>query len=433
MTATSHQSLLRNVALAAVFIGWMAADCHACRYSVRDVAFVAYPDEYYRLYVYVDSDVGAWQAALAGVNENLLVETNIRARQVEVKPESDDVALKHVEELGLSEFPAAVLVNREGAARQIPLEGSSPNESVEAVCRWASDSPRRSEVIEELLRAHSVILLVEGPDAEQNRLAREWATEMITLVDQSLSFLPKPMKAGPKLVSISVDEQSAEWLFLWSLDISPEERDHTHLVVLMGRGRKVGPVLTLPGAERVELERALAVVGQDCECGLDRRWMQGEMIPHVWSEPTEQRAVTELGFDPGSPSVATEISRILSRPPSELGTGDVDLSLSPLGLQIIELEPLTAAENVPAEPGPVTTIEPPAVAEARSVTTEPPEPFVPRESEVAAKPPADRSEPPADEPADDAPFRPILWTAIGLVCAAALGGTWILMKSGGNG
>lgn len=439
---TPIRNYLLTLSIAAIG-GWgLAADCFACRYSVRDVAFVAFPDEFYRLYVYVESDVESWRAAIAEANESRFVESNIRARLVEVHAESEDSALQYAQDLGASNLPSAVLVNREGGGLPIPLEGSSPAESLEALYRWVSDSPQRGAIVHTLLTSHSVVLLVEGVNAEQNRVARSWAEETIQLVNQSLAFLPKPVKQGPELVVISADEQQAEAVLLWSLGLTPRLPEETHLIVLMGRGRRVGPGVTLPGAERVELERSLAAVGQDCECGLDRRWMQGEMIPHVWSEQFERQAVAELGFDPGSPSVATEISRILARSDSTRGMADVDLSLSPLGLQIIELSPLdTSAEDF-VEPS-----QEPAATESASL--------IERSNAVTEVPDEDASQlPPAQEigenqtpAADNIPsndgtlastsreygmFRPVVLTALGLICLAMLGGIWILMRPGSN-
>ena len=58
------------------------------------------------------------------------------------------------------------------------------------------------------------------------------------------------------------------------------------------------------------------MVGQDCECGLDRVWMQGEPFPLSWGRTERTAAYAALGFDPDNPQVKGELSRIISRGPN---------------------------------------------------------------------------------------------------------------------
>ena len=78
-----------------------------------------------------------------------------------------------------------------------------------------------------------------------------------------------------------------------------------------GRGRRVGESMRGGLITRTALQEAMAVVGQDCECGLDRVWMQGERFPLAWGRAEKQAAFAELGFDPDNPKVKAEISRIM--------------------------------------------------------------------------------------------------------------------------
>ena len=73
---------------------------------------------------------------------------------------------------------------------------------------------------------------------------------------------------------------------------------------------------------RTALQEALAVIGQDCECGLDRVWMQGERFPLSWGESEKKAAFLELGFDPDNPKVKAEISRIIARGPNSRPSGN---------------------------------------------------------------------------------------------------------------
>ena len=60
-----------------------------------------------------------------------------------------------------------------------------------------------------------------------------------------------------------------------------------------------------------EIERRIGLVGESCECELDRDWMQGKMIPLEWGTALQGEAAKTLGFDPENPRVKMEISQIL--------------------------------------------------------------------------------------------------------------------------
>ena len=92
-------------------------------------------------------------------------------------------------------------------------------------------------------------------------------------------------------------------------------------VVVRGRGRRVGESMRGGLITRTALQEAMAVVGQDCECGLDRVWMQGERFPLAWGRAEKQAAFAELGFDPDNPKVKAEISRIIARGPNSRPSG----------------------------------------------------------------------------------------------------------------
>ena len=74
----------------------------------------------------------------------------------------------------------------------------------------------------------------------------------------------------------------------------------------------MGPLLTGQQITKETMLNLLAVIGASCECGLDRSWMQGLMIPLVWGEERQSAVLKLSGFDAESPMVKAEISRILA-------------------------------------------------------------------------------------------------------------------------
>ena len=87
------------------------------------------------------------------------------------------------------------------------------------------------------------------------------------------------------------------------------------MAILYGRGRRLGTPMEGAMITATALRERLVLVGQDCECDLDREWLRGPLIPARWDESMQQAAVKRLGFDPESPMVRSEVARIVERGP----------------------------------------------------------------------------------------------------------------------
>ena len=111
---------------------------------------------------------------------------------------------------------------------------------------------------------------------------------------------------------ISPGEFDGEQAFLWSLGIE-EVTDAPRVVILYGRGRMIGPVLDGDRLNRESISAILDTIGLNCECGLDRKWMQGAMVPLKWDRDRKQQMATQLGFNPESPEIRIEMSQILAK------------------------------------------------------------------------------------------------------------------------
>ena len=311
---------------------WNVATVSACRYTVRDVAFVDLGDMPYRLFVYAnetanETERGELAAAVRKVAEDTLVDANAIIEFVDTSPETDHPALKYA--AAVEDFPAVIAVGPEEETL-ILAEGLSADESTAAeqlgqLCETFVDSPTRREMFEKLLSVHSVILVVDGTDVDSRATTRDMVRQTIPQVEQSLEYLPKPIKEPPHMIHLTPQEAATEKVLLWALGMNPGPTEATQVALLFGRGRKLGPVLRFPEDPRRRFIQSLAVVGQDCECGLDRRWMQGPMVPHHWTTNDEKVAIEKLGFDPGNPLVKAEIDRILTRGPGSEGGRQTEL------------------------------------------------------------------------------------------------------------
>ena len=52
--------------------------------------------------------------------------------------------------------------------------------------------------------------------------------------------------------------------------------------IVFGRGRRLGEPLEGALITRTVLQERLAMIGQDCECDLDRAWLKGPVLPGRW-------------------------------------------------------------------------------------------------------------------------------------------------------
>ena len=145
-----------------------------------------------------------------------------------------------------------------------------------------------------------------------------------------------------------------------------EDINEPHAAVFYGRGRWIGPLFKADMLNPDHLTELLFVIGADCECGLDHRWLQGTMLPARWDEGLQQKVVESLGFDPESPMVKMEMVSIIRR-----GMGGFDYPGVPFDYQEIEVggdvaEPQAEPNVVMAAPEPPAAAPPPDAIRAEA-------------------------------------------------------------------
>jgi hypothetical protein len=285
----------------------------ACRYNVRDIGFIDVGIEPYYLYGYINNSIP--QNITVGLTQILraeLAETNIKTEVVNVDQSSGHPAVKYFD-AELKTFPAAILISPEGETLQVPLPKPDENfnqnllEEIEKVVT----STVRLKVLEKNLDVFAVILLIEGSDDSQNKIVYENAADAITRITDQMKLMPKKVENPPELVILKKQDLSREKILLWALGLEPESIKEPHAAVYYGKVRRMGPVLKGAEITAERLMNFLAVVGADCECGLDRSWMLGPTLPFRWDRSAQSDLVKSLGFDPENPMVKMEVSQIL--------------------------------------------------------------------------------------------------------------------------
>jgi len=295
----------------------LPAFAFACRFNVRDVGFVDLGSQPYKLYCYVDNQTPPdLVTQINDISLAALLDSNIEAEVVNLDTAKGHPGLAYAASDKSRPLPFAALVSPEKRSLQLPLlaPGKTPAESLWSAFESLYESAWRDEVMGTVLETYGAVILLEGSDPAENRKAREAAERSIATIAQLIrdKKLEKEIATPPKLHVLSRDQAALERVTLWSLGIELDD-PAAQMAMLYGRGRQIGRVLKGPQLNDRTVHAVLNTIGLSCECGLDRSWMQGAMLPLKWGEDVQQQVAKHLGFDPENPAIKMEMSQILSK------------------------------------------------------------------------------------------------------------------------
>lgn len=279
---------------------WMgAAVAWACRYSVRDTGFVDLGGGGYRLEWVVPGGFpeGARRDAMAAASA-MLAESNVRLEWGAAR---------------VGDGPTLRMVDGQG--RVLELGPAEAGEDPFRVLDRAVTSPARERLLRECLRAYAVVVIVEGTEDALNARAVATARAAVEEVARRIPGMPKPVDVPPQVMVVPRSEVASERVLVWGLGLEPGEAAEPRLALVYGRGRRLGTPLEGPLITATTLRERLVLVGQDCECDLDREWLRGPLVPARWDAAMQQVASKALGFDPENPMIRAEVSRIVERGP----------------------------------------------------------------------------------------------------------------------
>lgn len=392
-------------------VGLPGPPAWACRYNVLEVGFIDLEIEPYRLYGFITSQMTPESVStLRDEIETALVATNVRFETVNVDRDTDHPALAYLAQHEINEFPAAILVSPDGQSMPIPLSGADmrAGRALDAVLTSAV----RAEILKKVAECYGVVLVIEGPDETSNALARDAAQAAVDQVTAQMEFMPKPISRGPQVVTLAAEQVASEKVLLWSLGAEPADINEPHAAIFYGRGRWIGPLFRGQQITQDNLEKVLFVIGADCECGLDHRWLQGTMLPARWDEGSQAVVAQTLGFDPESPMVKMEMLSIVRR-----GMGGAAVPGVPFGYREIEVS------DEPAE-----TIE--VVEDAPESAESLPHDVVPTMPESVVSSAARETLPAAVEVVEPpSPLPVVAWTLGGISAAVVLAGVLVFVAS----
>jgi len=300
--------------LATILTVFFALDALACRFNVRDVGFVDLGSEKYQLFIFVpDAMPAAEVESLKSIAYATYLESNVIAKVFTASAAAKGEAAPFLPS-NLKQAQA-VLISADGK-RSLPVslavEGKPLSVSAWDGLESVFDSSRRNAVVSKVYEHYGVILIVEGKNADENLRIRKMADTVVVSITSKMDKLEKEIREPPVVEVISAKEFANEKTFMWSLGIT-EIAETPQVAVLYGRGRIIGPVLRDARLDERALTAIVNTIGLNCECGLDRKWMQGTMIPQKWDEDVQKRFAKQLGFDPESPAIRIEMSQILAK------------------------------------------------------------------------------------------------------------------------
>jgi hypothetical protein len=148
------------------------------------------------------------------------------------------------------------------------------------------------------------------------------AEKSCTAIKNVMPNMPKIVDGEPVIIKINKDDFKREKVLLWCLGID-KIPDTPSAFVLYGRGRIMSRRISFDMIKDGDIYKFLSIVGADCECGLDRKWMLGKQVIMKWNKQTEQFLFSLLDFDVDNPMILAEMSRIITTEKKDETTSDI--------------------------------------------------------------------------------------------------------------
>jgi len=316
----------RVVLVVSVYLHIFIVAAQACIYSVRDLGFFDLRPAPYHLYYYVPGNTSiATLDTFKRVSQATFMDSNIIAEIIAVHRGANPSAMEYFNFWKIESLPAAILVSPDERSLVVPTQKQlrPTKEMLRVFLETIVSSPKRNEILRHIIRSYCLVLLVEGNNRAENERALAAINEARNKIIEIMGQLPKHIDYPPRIMKISLESAANEQVLLWSLGMNTERTaDQPRAAVLYGRARMIGSYLEGPQITAAKMFNIFSAIGLSCECGLDRQWIMGTLIPTRWSEKMRSEMVKYLGFDVENPMVKMEISGILSAGALTSGNGD---------------------------------------------------------------------------------------------------------------
>lgn len=289
--------------LSSVFF-FVAAQYQAwgCQYTVRDIGFVDLRGPEYTLVVScpesLQNQLGDWEY-LDDCNIRILFE--LTGDQLPEGIRSPECKVELVDFAG---------------RRLLVGEYQSDFQSVsKRVFDRLFGSQTFTKLRERSIDSFAQIIVFELGDPQSIEQANMAIDEAVKAIKRIEPMLPRPLARPIEVMRISAETIKEEPLLAWCLMPDASTKQGPMVAVIYGRTKLAGKTLRENRITSRELLSQLALVGESCECETDRSWNEELVLPGFWPAEFRRKASSSLGFDPDSPLVQAEISRIVERGP----------------------------------------------------------------------------------------------------------------------
>jgi len=294
----------------------------ACRYTVCEIGYAEFRIDHYRLLFFNDDDINdALVKSFSRTAHGALLDANVKMEIIDVNQNPEDTVMTYYKAYKKAHEALVVLVAPDGRAYPFELstEMSKFNDSVWGLLEAVVSSPLRKQIKNEIIQSFAIVLFVEGDNANANTSVLNEIRGAIEGITDMQNSMPKPFENPPQLIVITKDQIKNEQVLLWSLGWNQEHGGMPAAAVLYGRGRMMGRLLSGELLRKEYIYNLMTIVGADCECGLDRTWILGSMMPLRWDRKNRKDVVKWHQFDAENPTVKAEMSQILSLSPGKAG------------------------------------------------------------------------------------------------------------------
>ncbi len=321
---------------------WLATLAAACDYTVRDIGFVEFGEPNLRLIVLFHDRLDATQLreAQRELNEPA-TESNCRAWNLNFQcgtlanlSEPTDALRAWLRD---SDRDWSCWLRRnDGEVRLLEEASIEQRPSWEKLLEDHLQLPLLQTFREQALDSFAQLVLFESAAGENNERAEQVIAQAIAALGKAASLLPRPITQPVRVIRVAANERAKNATLLWAMRNRELPADVPCLATLYGRGRLAGPTLRGDAIQVESLLAQLVLVGQACECGTQRNWVQYPHLPIAWPEDLQADIAHHVGFDPRSTLVIEEVKRIIQRGPESLlnardDVGDVVNSTLSLG------------------------------------------------------------------------------------------------------
>ena len=297
----------------------------ACRFNIREIGFAEIAPNPYVLYYFYDGQTKKSEIVqFEKMAEKVFQYSNVKSKTVNILDKEDPV-LNYLSENKDRKFPTTLLLSPDGTTVEMPVPKNGS--SIEGLLRSIVSSSFRSNIKSMLVRKYAVVLLLTGMNDKENEVASSFAKKDVNELEKIMPRMPKLIKEGPELVVLSRAEMEQETSLLWSLGIDAAKVEQPIAVIIYGRGRIMGDVIPYNEIQTNSIFKLLNIIGADCECGLDRKWMLGKLIPMTWDPHLRTELYGLLKFDVENPMILSEMSQIISIEATKSGSNTEDLEL----------------------------------------------------------------------------------------------------------